>query len=269
MRLDPASVPRAAAQVAHADVRGRLTAAAGIVFLSACAVGTNAPDSRTAAEVVSQTSGRSMAANDTVTPGSGFGLDGLAYVLLPLTQKCHQQQAQLLTGRKREVFFQDRRKERRPTSLALTEIVVCSQGPNVLWGANVELVEPEYLIAQSFGSGINYYAKVRTTFVPAAVIVANREAAERSRAAAEAARKRDSEARLEQLAECRRQREASSKLLQANPQPGMRVDLGLIVEVKHPLALVQYDRNGQALKGRQQEWVPVSALKAAEDCPAY
>lgn len=253
----------------RADTRNCSSAARAAVVLlfSGCAVGTDSLNSLTPEQTASQMSGRSMAVNDTITPGSGFGLDGLAYALSPLTQKCHQQQAQLLTGRKRDVTFHDRRKEMKPISLAVTEIVICSQGATALWGVNVELVEAEFLVAKAFGSGVNYYAKVRTTFVPGAVITANREAAERTRIAAETTRKADAEARQGQLAECRRRQDENSKTVQANPQVGMRVALGLIVEVKQPLALIQYDQNGQALKGRQQEWVPVSTLRAGADCP--
>ena len=253
----------------RADARSCSSAAraAVVLLVSGCAVGTDSLNALTPEQTASQMSGRSMAANDTITPGSGFGLDGLAYALSQLTQKCHQQQAQLLTGRKRDVTFHDRRKELRPISLAVTEIVICSQGTTALWGVNVELVEPEFLVAKAFGSGINYYAKVRTTFVPGAVITANREGIERSRIAAETARRADEVARQDQLAECRRREEELSKSLQAKPQVGMRVALGLIVEVKHPLALIQYDGNGQALRGRQQEWVLVSTLRAREDCP--
>ena len=245
----------------HASV-----AIATALLLSSCAVVPDAPDPRTPEQVIAQTSGRSMASSDTVSPGSGFGLDGLGYAVAPITQKCHQQQAQLLTGRKREVIFQDRRRQSRPITLSLTEIVICSKGSTPLWGANVDLVDTEYLVAQSIGTGINYYAKVRTTFVSGEAILANREAVERSRVASEASLKEHSEARLARLAECRRQREEYSKEIRTNPRPGTKVTNGLVVEVKLPLALIQYDRNGQALTGRQQEWVPVSTLRAADDC---
>ena len=265
MNIDHASIWRAAARPADVEIHAATIATVAALLLSACAA--NVTDPRTPEQVVAQTSGRSMAANDTVTPGSGFGLDGLAYVLSPLTQKCHQQQALMLTGRKRQVIFQDRRKESRPASLALTEIVICSQDSTPLWGANVELIDPEFLVAKSIGSGINYYAKVRATFVSAETIIANREAAERNRVAVEAVKRQNTEDQLVQLEQCRRRQEESSKNVQANPKVGMKVAYGLIVEVKHPLALIQYDQRGQALRGRQQEWVPVSTLRAGEDCP--
>ena len=236
------------------------------ILLSACAAGTNISDPRTPEQVVAQTSGRSMAANDTVTAGSGFGLDGLAYALSPLIQKCHQQQAVILTGRKRQVTFQDRRKASRPVMLALAENVICSQGSTPLWGANVEIIEPEFLVAQSIGNGINYYGKVRTTFVRAETIIENLQTAERNQIAAATLKKQYAENQLVRLEQCRLRQEESSKNVQANPKIGMRVAYGLIVEVKHPLVLVQYDERGQALRGRQQEWVPVSKLTADENC---
>ena len=207
-----------------------------------------------------------MAANDTVTFGAGYGLDGLAYALQPLTHKCRQQGGQPVAGRKRDVIFLDRRKELRPITLGMTEIVVCTQGATALWGANIELIDPEYLVAKSIGSGTNYYAKVKTTFVPGTVVSVNRERAEQERIATEAAARSLAEARLAQLAQCQLRREEQTKVVQARPTVGTRVALGLIVEVKPPLVLVQYDEHGQMLRGRQQEWVPASTLKAADDC---
>lgn len=238
-----------------------------VLFLAACAAGNDTPNDRTPEQVVNQTSGRSMATNDTDSPGSGFGLDGLGYALTSITQKCRQQQGQLAAGRKREVVFLDRRKQSRPIKLALTEIVICSRGSVAVWGANVDLVDSEYLVAQSIGTGINYYAKIRTTFVSGETITAKREATEKDRSAADSASKQYSEKRMAQLAQCQVRREEASKEIRANPRVGARMTNGLIIEVKGLLALIQYDQNGQALSGRQQEWVPVSTLRAADDCP--
>ena len=242
-----------------------MVALTGLLLLG-CAAGPDTTASQSPEEVVARTSGRSMAANDTVSFGAGYGLDGLAYALQPLTHKCRLQQGQPVTGRKRDVIFQDRRKELRPITLKLTEIVACYQGATALWGANIELIDPEYLIAKSIGSGVNYYAKVKTTFIPGSVVTANRERAEQERIAAEVAGKAQAEARQAQLAQCRLRREEQTKIVQANPAVGMRVALGLIVEVKPPLVLLQYDEHGQMLRGRQQEWVPASTLKAADNC---
>lgn len=238
----------------------------GMPVLFGCAAGPDTTATLSPEEVVARMSGRSMATNDTVTFGVGYGLDGLAYALQPLTHKCRQQQGQPVTGRKRNVIFQDRRKELRPITLGLTETVACYQGATALWAANIELIDPEYLVAKSIGTGINYYAKVKTTFVPGAVVNANRERAEQERIAAEASSKTQAEARQAQLAQCRLRREEQSRAIQTRPTVGMRVALGLIVEVKPPLVLLQYDEHGQMLRGRQQEWVPASTLKAVDDC---
>ena len=238
------------------------TAACAVLSLTLCSCANRVfePDPRSPEQVVAQTSGRSMAATDTVTPGSGFGLDGFAYALAPITNKCREQQGVLMTGTKRAVVFQDRRRQLAPRSLSLTEIIVCTVASTPVWAANVEVQQPEYLVAQSFGTGINYYGEVAATFVAGETVLANR-------AKAEAARRREVESRQAERSECQRRREEFGKSVRADPHVGMKVAFGLIVDLKPPLALIQYDAFGQTVKGRSQEWIQISTLGAGQDCP--
>jgi len=45
--------------------------------------------------------------------------------------------------------------------------------------------------------------------------------------------------------------EATSK----RPQVGMKVQYGVIIDVRFPLVLVQFDEFGRRMKSRDQEWV--------------
>jgi hypothetical protein len=47
----------------------------------------------------------------------------------------------------------------------------------------------------------------------------------------------------------------------------MTVAFGTIVDLRPPLALIQYDAFGRQMKGREQDWVQISTLSAGSDCP--
>ena len=48
---------------------------------------------------------------------------------------------------------------------------------------------------------------------------------------------------------------------------GMKVKFGVIIEVRQPMVLVQYDALGKQVKGRDQEWVQASTLGLGSTCP--
>lgn len=59
---------------------------------------------------------------------------------------------------------------------------------------------------------------------------------------------------------CQPLRQQYTKQVRNNPAVGMKVKFGVIIDVRQPMVLVQYDAFGRQVKGRDQEWVPTSTL---------
>jgi hypothetical protein len=223
------------------------------LFLQGCVAGPAPPNPRSPAEVVARASGTKLSFGENVVPG-------LRFALAPVDGKCKQESGQLVADKTAAVSFVDRRREQSNRTLQFPIRMVCKHDGSVVWGLDIELQSPKYLIGPSMGDGVFYYGEVRTTYVPPDVIIAEQRVTE----GREAANRSAMEA---QRQECARLREAYRQRLISHPQPGMKVAYGMIVEVKGAIALVQYDASGRQIKGRDTEWIPVSTLGAGEDCP--
>lgn len=66
---------------------------------------------------------------------------------------------------------------------------------------------------------------------------------------------------------CQPARERYTQRFRTAPQVGMKVRFGVIVDVRLPLDLVQYDDFGRRASGREQEWIQVSVLGPGSNCP--
>ena len=67
--------------------------------------------------------------------------------------------------------------------------------------------------------------------------------------------------------ECSAMRQAYNERLRASPAIGMTVAFGTVIDLRPPLALIQYEAFGRQMKGREQDWVQISSLSAGSDCP--
>ena len=103
---------------------------------------------------------------------------------------------------------------------------------------------------------MHYYASLQVTFEPGRLLDATDPQSEANRSAT-----------LAENARCDARRAEYSARLRTAPQVGMSVAFGTIIDLRPPLALVQYDRLGQQVKGLQQQWVEISTLSSGTNCP--
>jgi len=191
---------------------------------------------------------------------------GLGLALRPISERCVADGGRLVEGQLKRFEFKEIKERRQPVSAALPGRVVCSVNDRLAWGADIDVTDGTYFVPLS-GGELLYESVVVTRFIDAAVLAdeAKRELEGRERLATYLQDQRIAEdARAK---ECTALRDAYSKRVRSNPQIGMRVQFGIIIEVKQPLALVQYDSIGVRMKGREQEWILVSSLGPGEDCP--
>lgn len=144
---------------------------------------------------------------------------------------------------------------RSEAQLLLPSKLACRANSTFAWGADVRYAETKFFPSQWAGE-MYYYATVQLGFVSGMQLELTEASSASNR---EAARK--------QSAECTSLRQAYTERLRAAPAVGMNVAFGTVIDLRPPLALIQYDAFGRQMKGRDQEWVQISTLSAGSDCP--
>ena len=242
------------------SVPARLAAAAPLLsiavctlLIAACAVGPAKPDIRSPEEIVARANGTTLSSGNNL-------VQGISFALSPVGEKCRQQSGQLVQDKAVSVSFVDRRRAQSDRILQVPARMVCKAEVGEPWGVTIDLQNPRYLIGPSVGDGVFYYADLRTSYVPGDVIATEQRLARRREA-------EDKSSMESQLHECAKLRADYLQRLRNHPQPGMKVALGMIVEVKGNIALIQYDAFGRQMKGKDTEWTAVSTLGPGEDCP--
>ena len=191
-------------------------------------------------------------------PDAVYGLAMLKTYLQPALDRCRAEGGQIEVLGRSQVSFAPRVEGaagRAQAQLLLPSKFACRANSVFAWGANAKYAEPTFFPSQWAGE-MFYYANVRLDFIPGtqlelteATSALNREAARR------------------QSTECSASRLAYTERLRASPAVGMTVAFGIIIDLRPPLALVQYDAFGRQMKGREQDWVQISTLSAGSDCP--
>jgi hypothetical protein len=198
---------------------------------------------------------------------------GVEYAIQPIKARCEQDGGTLLDTQQTSVKFLDHRVVKVPQmvqypqyirSVTLPARVICKIGGKVAWGADIRIANPYYLVPYMLGDSISYNGSVRTQYVSGEAIMA--EITRQSVVRSEESLERFAELGAREK-ECSALRTTYRQRVRSNPQPGMRVFLGLIVEVRGPIALIQYDEIGRHIKAKDQEWVQVSSLDPGEECP--
>lgn len=227
---------------------------AAIAALAGCAVAPASPDNRTTEQVVAETSGRAIAVNGNVSAG-------LDAAIAPIINRCRRDTGNLVPLAYESVSFAPYNGGPLPPMKAtLPSRLACRVAGQDMWGFDVLIGNPRFLNATYVGSGVNYYGNAITRFVSSQQMQADAANAARLRTANQAAQ-------AERSRECAALREAYVKRIRANPAPGMKVDRGMVIDVRGPIALVQYSTYWQQTRQKDQEWVQIQSLGPPEDCP--
>lgn len=140
-------------------------------------------------------------------------------------------------------------------ALHLPTKVGCRVNGTFAWGGTLAYDKPMFFVS-SWAESTFYYVTTATVFVPGAQLEWTEP---NSSSNMEASRKRNEE--------CTALRQTFTERLRSRPEVGMTVGSGVIIDVKLPLVLVQYNVLGRQLKGRDEEWVPAASLAAGSECP--
>jgi hypothetical protein len=234
-----------------------LAAAATATLLVGCAAPTP-PSASTALQpeqVVRSLSARKMTARG--DPDAVFGLSMLKTHLQPALDRCRADGGSIEVLGRSTVQFAPRVEGsgRSEAQLLLPSKLACRANSTFAWGTDVRYAETKFFPSQWAGE-MYYYATVQLSFVSGTQL----ELTETSSAS-------NREATRKQSAECTALRQAYTERLRATPAIGMNVAFGTIIELRPPLALIQYDAFGRQMKGREQDWVQISSLSAGSDCP--
>lgn len=180
-----------------------------------------------------------------------FGLEGLKVHLEPALQKCRASGGDLQVLKRTQVSFAARPNAlgAQQAQLILPERLACRNSTGFLWGASLAYTQTSFFPSQWTGD-VTYYADIQASFASVEQLSLTEE------------RGVDRQSAL-----CAQRRSAYTNLLRTKPEIGMQVAFGTIIDLRPPMALLQYDPLGQQMKGRDQEWVQVSSLSAGSDCP--
>lgn len=233
-------------------------AAATCLLFLGCAAPTSRPASLNVPpeQLLHSLGGKTLTARG--DPDTIYGLAHFRAHLQPAADRCRADGGEIVILARSPVQFAARVEGSaggRLAQLLLPSRLVCRTNSTLAWGADVRYTDTTFFPSQWAGE-VFYYVVMQFAFLPGALLertepssVSNREAA-----------RQESE-------ECASLRRMYAERLRTQPAIGMKVAFGVIVDLRPPLALIQYNAFGQQMKGREQEWVQVSSLSAGSDCP--
>ena len=207
-------------------------------------------------QIIKSLNGRKMTTRG--DPDVMFGWVTIKAFMQPASVRCRSDGGQIEVLNRSYVRFPARdfdRSGRAQIDLLLPTKLECRLNSAASWGIDIGYAKTEFFTS-TLGGDRFYLAEMQLGFVPS-----TRPGLTGADGASdlEAVRKRN--------AECSTLRQAYTERLRASPGIGMSVMYGTIIDLKPPLALIQYDGLGMQMKGRKQEWVPISTLSAGSDCP--
>lgn len=191
------------------------------------------------------------------TSNDGFGLATFKPYLLPLEVRCQGDGGQIMAQAPTEVAFdfRDANSIQHRTRVSMPQRLVCRSSSKVLWGASIRYNDTTFF-PSAWAGEVFYYATIPLTFEPG-----------EATGALGPSGLTDAATRRREADDCKPMREQYTSKLRSAPSVGMKVQFGVIVEVRLPLVLVQYDELGRQLKGREQAWVEASTLGPGTNCP--
>ena len=187
-----------------------------------------------------------------------YGIAPVKEFLQPAIGRCAADGGALVVLARAEIRFTPKV----PTSagpqratLHLPTKIGCRVNGTFAWGGTLGYDKPMFFVS-SWAESTFYYVTTAAAYVPGAQLAWTDP---NSSSNLEAARKRNEE--------CAALRQAFTERLRSRPEVGMDVGSGVIIDVKLPLVLVQYNALGRQLKGRDEEWVQPTSLAAGSGCP--
>ena len=235
-----------------------LVAASAVALVAGCATQTSPPVSATLQpeQIVRSLTARKLTARG--DPDVAYGLAMLKTYLQPALDRCRADGGQIEVLGRSQVRFAPRvdgAAGPAQAQLLLPSKLACRANSTFAWGVDVKYAEPTFFASQWAGE-MFYYANMQLGFISGTQLELTEAGSASNR---EAARKLS--------AECSTFRQAYTERLRASPAIGMTVAFGTIIDLRPPMALVQYDAFGRQMKGREQDWVQISSLSAGSDCP--
>lgn len=191
-------------------------------------------------------------------PDPVYGLAQIKEHLRPILDRCRVDGGEIIVLGRSQIQFAPRVEGnggRSQVQLLLPVRLGCRTSTAFLWGADARYAEPTFFASQWAGE-MFYSAAMQFGFLPGNQLELVETSSAPNREAARNVSK-----------ECATLRQAYTDRARTNPAVGMNVAFGTIVDLKPPLALIQYDAFGRQMKGRDQEWVPIASLSAGSDCP--
>lgn len=234
-----------------------ITTLAAALLLVGCAVPAPPPNdpSLSAEQIVRRLNGKKLSSMRESDPV--FALADLRTFLHPAAERCRADGGDFVVVSHTYVQFAAKTNAAglSQARLHLPERLACRSSTSFLWGASLTYGEPLFFPSQWAGE-VYYYANPQLGFISG-------ESLERTEPTSAA--NRDADRKRNEV--CSSLRAAYTQRVRTNPQIGMAVGYGAIIDLKPPIALVQYDALGRQLKGREQEWVQISSLTAGSECP--
>lgn len=188
----------------------------------------------------------------------GFGLAAFKTFVRPLELRCQADGGQLAPIMPNEVNFdfRDANNVYHQARVSMPQRLACRSPSETLWGVAIRYDQTKFF-PSSWAEEVFYYATIPMTFETGAAFDMR-----------DPKSPMETTARITAAANCQPLREQYTKRLQTDPKIGMKVQFGVIIDVRLPLVQVQYDEFGRQIKGREQEWVQASTLSAGTTCPS-
>lgn len=190
-------------------------------------------------------------------PDPIFGLLQIKELVQPAIARCSMEGGTLTILARNEVRFAPKVpgvSAAQSASLYLPTKMGCRASGIYAWGGTIAYDNALFFYS-TWAEQMNYYFTTRTSFIAGAALEwTEPDSAGNKRANAKV------------YEDCAARREAQTNVLRTKPEVGMKAGAGLIIDVRIPLALVQYSTLMQQVRGRTQEWVPASNLISGIEC---
>lgn len=206
-------------------------------------------------QIVRALTGRKLTSRG--TSSDGFGLEAFKPFLRPLDLRCQSDGGQLVAAAPAAIvfMFRDANSVSHDARVYMPQKLVCRGGAGTLWAVDARYNETTFF-PSSWADAVFYYATIPLAFEPGTAPDKGGPDSQIGLAT-----------RAPDADDCRPMREQYNKRLRSEPKVGMKVQFGVIVDVRLPLVQVQYDESGRRMKGRDLEWVQASTLGAGTNCP--